>query len=675
MLRWLPYPFIRILLFFVIGIVFGIYSGLFSFHIYLLLLSLCILAFVAFLLLRLVFKENIFSGIIFFAAIVLTGLLHGNISLKGQETAIPSDFFVAVIDGYPEKKQNYTRYEALLTYTDTISVAHKSRSKIYLYVNKKDSLSYGDVLISDAGLYGIEPPKNPGEFDYRQYLIYKNIYAQGFLKAGQFKIIDHQPPSQIIGSAYSLRASIEKKIDEHMMPEEASLLKALLIGIRNDIDDNILDAYAAAGAIHILAVSGLHVGIIYGLLLLILKSFRKTKEGKLIFAILVLTTLWFYAFVTGFSPSVFRAVTMFSFIVIGQALNRKSSIYNSIAASAFILLFFNPLLIMQVGFQLSYLAVIGIVYLYPKIISLWEPENNLVDKIWQLTAVGVAAQIATFPLGLFYFHQFPTWFIFSNLLVIPLATLILFSGIAFLTVSWWNLLSGLIATVITFLIKLMNQVVLFIEKMPISIINEVYFSPFELLLLCMVVIFFILTFTRKNIKAFYSFSFLAIILIGSVLFSSYTLVDDKVVQFYSIRGNTVVDFVDGDHLYTFTVDTTQDVNYFTGSFRERRHLKSISFPSSLMVKEQYNSWIEWKDQLYYFAYNTPEAPHLLSKADILYIDNEAIETDIIVKYFKGKLLILGASNNKFYKQKVFEALKSSKIQVHDLQLRAFTLNL
>lgn len=674
MLRWLPYPFIRILLFFALGIILGIYLDLFSYYMYAAILTVCISAFVAFMLLYIFLKEKTFSGILLFTAVGLTGMLHGNMQLSGQKAVTPANFFVAIIDSYPEEKEKYICYEARLTHIDTTKISNETRSRVYLYVDKKDTLSYGDVVLTDAQFYAIDPPKNPGEFDYRQYLIYKKIYAQAFLKNGQFRVIDHQPSSLFINSAFLLRQKIETQIDAQIGPEEASLVKALLIGIRHDIDDSLLDAYASAGAIHILAVSGLHVGIIYGLLLLLLKPLRKTKKSRIIFAVLVLSALWFYAFVTGFSPSVFRAVTMFSFIVTGQALNRKSSIYNSIAASAFILLFFNPLLIMQVGFQLSYLAVIGIVYLYPKIIALWEPENRLAERIWQLTAVGVAAQIATFPLGVFYFHQFPTWFILSNLLVIPLATMILFTGIAFLALSWSAALSAFIATVIELLVIFMNMVVLFIERMPVSRINELYITPVELSLLLLLMISLIVSFTRKNFKAFYSFSCFSVLLLGSVFYNGYSSFGDKVVQFYSVRGNTVVDFVEGDHLYTYTANADQDVGYFTSNFRESRHLKSIDFPPELVVEEGSNRWLQWADQLYYFAYSKPDTPFLLANAGILYIDNEAIETDHILKYFKGKLLLLGTSNNNYYKQKVIEALKSSEIQVHDLQLKAFTLN-
>ena len=209
--------------------------------------------------------------------------------------------------------------------------------------------------------------------------------------------------------------------------KQLKVASALLLGYRENLDKELVKSYASAGAMHVLAVSGLHVGILYLLLTRIfsfLKKVKKVKNGKFILTILIVSFLWFYAIMTGLSASVMRATTMFSFIVIGnELLNRKTSIYNTLAVSAIILMIINPFIVYQVGFQLSYVAVVGIVYLQPKLNRLFYSRYKLVRGVWAITCVSLAAQIATFPLSLHYFHQFSTYFFISNLIVIPASSL------------------------------------------------------------------------------------------------------------------------------------------------------------------------------------------------------------------------------------------------------------
>jgi competence protein ComEC len=477
MFKWLPYPFLRILLFFITGIVAGLYTSV-NISVQAGILSILVL-FLLFIGAGKIksLKNPVIAGLLAFSIIALTGFIHVNNYESLPALSQDARYFMATISGYPEEKENSIKYQARVNKIssdgETWSAAENN---VLLYIDKSATFFYGDVLIIKSALHPIEGPKNPGEFNYKKYLLNQGIQAQAFISAGDLQHMGHQPGSSIIQAAFKVRKWVEQAVDEHFTTQEASIMKALLVGIRSDMDDQLKKDYAAAGAVHILAVSGLHVGIVYGLLLWTLGWLRNLGYGKLTFAVIALVLLWFYAFVTGFSPSILRAVLMFSFIIVSQAINRGSNIYNSIAASAFFLLVFNPLLILNVGFQLSYLAVVGIVYLYPKIVWLLEFNNVVLDRIWQMSVVGIAAQIATFPIVLYYFHQFPTWFMLSNLFVVPAASIILCSGLFFLAVQSWSLLAEWVADVISWVIIAMNGAVKMIAELPASTINEIYLS-------------------------------------------------------------------------------------------------------------------------------------------------------------------------------------------------------
>ena len=252
---------------------------------------------------------------------------------------------------------------------------------------------------------------------------------------------------------------------------------------KDELDFEVKQAYAAAGAMHVLAVSGLHVGIIFLILNTLLAILDTSKKGRIVKAIILLISLWSYAMITGLSPSVLRAATMFSFVIMGTVLNRSSSIYNTLAASAFFILIINPNLLFEVGFQLSYVAVLGIVYLQPLIYKRIYTRWWLLDKVWAITAVSIAAQIATLPLTLFYFNQFPVYFMLSNLLVIPSAAVILILGILLFIASPIPFISESIGWVLNKFIEGLNFGIKEIEVLPNSLIEGLSINVLECLAL------------------------------------------------------------------------------------------------------------------------------------------------------------------------------------------------
>jgi competence protein ComEC len=243
----------------------------------------------------------------------------------------------------------------------------------------------------------IKPPSNPEEFDYRRFLQFRNIYHQHFVRKDGIRTIDFAPRSMVVYYALACRSwAMEIITDNISGKREQALASALILGVKDGLDDDLLSAYKTTGSMHVLAVSGLHVGILYGILLLILKPIRKVRYGACVVAGISIGMLWAYAFITGLSPSVLRAVSMFSFAAIANGAGYRTNMYNTLAASAFFILWIDPFMLMSVGFQLSYLAVLGIVYMQSGLYNLWAPEKRVLDQIWKVTCVSLAAQLATF---------------------------------------------------------------------------------------------------------------------------------------------------------------------------------------------------------------------------------------------------------------------------------------
>ncbi len=366
--------------------------------------------------------------------------------------------------------------------------------KLMAYFPKDDSLfslAYGEELLIRGRPQLVPPPTNPRAFDYRAYLLTQGVTHQHFLRAHTFEKTGQWRGNYAVHWAGKARAWCVAQFHRYLpVAESRAIVLALVLGVKNELDNALREVYAGAGAMHVLAVSGLHVGIlvaILGYLLLPLRYLgRREVYAK---GVVSLLFLWGYAFLTGLSPSVMRAVTMFSIVLVGQMLNRKGNIYNTLALSALFLLFYNPYMLYQVGFQLSFSAVLGIVWLYPFFVQVYTFENKVAQWAWELTCVSLAAQLATFPFGLYYFHQFPNYFFLSNLIVIPGAALVLCGGLLVLATSVVPMLAEFVGFVTTLCTQLMNMLVKLLTSLPHAVTQHVYIDLTATLLLFLLVIF------------------------------------------------------------------------------------------------------------------------------------------------------------------------------------------
>jgi competence protein ComEC len=406
-----------------------------------------------------------------YVMLLLTGFFLSEVQKHNSEEShdprlSESIFYIARVQKHDIRKTNsFENQLEVIALRDSLGW-YPSKGKVLIYHQGKTPLRPGQVIRVEKSPESIPPPTFPNEFDYKGFLARSQIHYRQFV-GDRFVVVDS---AEVRTSAYWLenfRKKLVGIIDAKVPhPESKQIASALLLGQQQELDKEIRNAYAETGTMHILAVSGLHVGIIYAILLFPLKGIRLKKTPRKIYLVAVVLLIWMYALLTGFSPSVIRAATMFSLFTAGQMRERKPSSFNILAFSAILMIAFDPGVIYEVGFQLSYLAVGGILLLQPLILRWWLPPNQVLEYIWQLTAVSLAAQLATFPLSIYYFHIFPSYFLIANLVIIPLSFLVMQAGIPLLIFSWVPFLGDGLGWLVSWMIWLQNWITFTIQLLP-----------------------------------------------------------------------------------------------------------------------------------------------------------------------------------------------------------------
>lgn len=459
------------------------------------------------------------------------------------------------------------------------------QGKLLIYFSKTataQQLAYGDALIVDEMPERIKNSGNPGAFDYKQYAAFQDLFHSLYLKESEWiKTGDNKAAafnSFLITSREKVLAALRHQLTNR---DELGIAEALLIGYNQDLDKDLMQAYSNTGVVHVIAISGMHLALIYLLLQWIFRRLPFIKSNKLLQLVFVLSLLWLFALLTGGSASVLRAAVMFSFISIGAQLSRKASIYNSLAASAFVLLCYNPYYLWDVGFQLSYAAVLGIVVFQKPLYNLFFFKNKLFDQCWKLCSVSLAAQVFTFPACIYYFHQFPNLFLLANLLVVPLSGLILYVEIALVAFSFIPGLAFLLGKLASALLWLMNQVVFAINRLPLAVWDNIHLSFLPALLLYVVVAAAGGWLLHKNRMLLYT------ALSGLVFFmlvqavEKWTVANRRQAIVYNIPGTRAIDIVAGTR-YHFTGDSSAAAPGPNYNF----HLKPARIALQLPRKDQ-----------------------------------------------------------------------------------------
>lgn len=683
MLSWIPYAFVRFTFFLIAGIVLCLYFPLpGAINLILILLTIAGMLFVAAYLFRTRLPKTINPGLVALPLLTVIGFLLVSLRTESNDNRhfIHFDedisYYKVTITSHAEEKKSSWKETGEVTEIKTESGWRLVRGKVLLYFNKTEfnhPFHYGDVLLIKGKPQRVAAPSNPYEFDYKKFLSFRNIYHQHFIKDSNVAFIEHDPPNKVRSIMFKARTWSMNIIHSFVSGErEQAIASALVLGVTDNLDEEILQAYAGSGAMHVLAVSGLHIGILYAIILVVLAPLKRISSGTWIIALISVTILWCYAFITGLSPSVLRAVTMFSFIALGKPFQRNSNIYNTLALSAFCLLLYDPYLIMSVGFQLSYLAVIGIVYLYPRFILMWAPSSWLMSHVWKITCVSLAAQIATFPLGLLYFHQFPVYFLVANLFVIPLSFLVLLIGLTLVTISFIAPLAELTGALLTYVIKLLNSVVLITEKIPGSLIQSVHLTTLSCWMLMLLIFCVILMFHFRKFWLLYPCLVLAI-LFSLLHWKQFQATKDENLIVYNVRNHSAIEILENGQSYHFS-DSALLKNPSLADFQMKSNRaahaiqsvfpgNSFSFVRNLkgcrLIQWNNISMLQVMDKDFSFSRDLP--------VNYLIITNNALERfDDIEEKIDCHNIILDSSNSREVAERLMHDAKQYNRSMHSV---------
>ncbi len=369
----------------------------------------------------------------------------------------------------------------------------KAAGKIILYFSKdplSKQLTEGTVIFFNRPLQEIKSAGNPGGFDYNRYCLFQHITHQVYLAPRDYAVSTDAPVAFLSAFINAIRKKTLSIIRTYIPGEkEKGLAEALLIGYKDDLDKTLVQSYSNTGVVHIIAISGLHLGLIYWLLVQLLKPLQRKKYTSWLRPVIIIAALWIFSILAGAQPSVLRSAVMFTCIILGECLRRRSSIYNSLAASAFVLLCYNPFWLWDVGFQLSYAAVLSIVIFMKPVYNRLYIKNKMLDFIWKMSAVTIAAQVLTAPLGIFHFHQFPVYFLLTNLVAVPVSSLIVLGEILLCAVYFIHPVAMVVGRLLYFLTWCMDTWVERMEGLPFSLWDGLQINILQTLLLLVAICF------------------------------------------------------------------------------------------------------------------------------------------------------------------------------------------
>lgn len=677
-------PFLRLLLFFIMGISMAIFFNLSP---SLLLKISWLIIFALIIVLNLAFRQHkiylhsYLIGILVYAEMLLSGIVlccqHQEIFNPNHFSKFPSNALVVMASEEPQIKGDIARFNVQVRDHINHQQIKKCMGKLILALRfdtaENLNIHYGDELLIKTKYQATEPPYNPTEFNYKRYLSYQQVYHQSFINKKQtIKLAEHQG-NFLKEAALNFRRKQVEKFRKYLPDADAQAVAAtLILGYRDNLSKDILNAYSKTGTMHVLSVSGMHVAIVVLLLDFLLRFFDKNRKAKIVKAFIMILLVWFYAFITGLAPSVERAAIMLTFVLLAKAFGKKLNIFNIIAIAAFIILIDNPLAITNVGFQLSFIAVGGLIYLQPKIYDLYTPQNKFISICWSCISISVAAQLATAPISLYYFHQFPLYFILSNLFIAIPAVLIMYVGIAFLvgsfSIFWMKCLGMILHQMITFT----NAVLLCIEHIHYANITQIWLSFFEIVLFYLLLFFILQSFKQKS---YWKYSFgLIFILVMLKTFQAYAHMKQKQAVFFSLRKNTAIALIDGRNALLITDLQPEE---YTFQFSIKPYLDSCQIQQIRLE----NPHLTKSEKIYTFVrhrlkiihQNNPTSPQ--QTVDWLLLSGDSVyNLEAVLRQNKCRDIFIDG-RNKDYIINNFKAQLTKQNRIHHTLKRNFAVEI
>ena len=663
-MKVIEFPLTKITVSFIIGILFAYYYKINPEYIVLILFT----GLLTFTVALLYSKRRNASPIIFGLSTYLLAFIIG---LTTQVTHTESN-----------QKNNYINYKALFDKTQNleVTVREKLRSSQYndryIVLVKKinDSETTGRILLNirknsleqsikigtHLRISGIlienSKAKNPNQFDYGKYLENKQIYAQIYSDYSTSKtnlIID----KNVWYYASAIRNNILRNLEKNNFSKaELNVAAALILGQQQDISPDIIKDYQYAGAVHILSVSGLHIGFILLFVTFILKPFPNTRKGSFIKLIIIIISLISFGIIAGLAPSVVRSVVMFSFVAIGMYLRRSTNIFHTLLVSMLLILLFQPSFLFDVGFQLSYVALFFILWLQPILAEIWKPKNKVANYFWEILTVSIAAQIGALPLSIYYFHQFPGLFFVTNLVVIPFISLIMGLGVLVMVLAAFDFVPLFLSKSLEWSITILNKIINSIASIKQFIIQDIPFNWQLLISLYLLIICIIIWIKKPNFIRLTITLSSVLIFQGTYFGTQWTIGKQKELVIFNSKKNTLISERKGKNVTLY---------------QNGKELKNIAINSYLMGNFSTLKDTKKLQNVLYFngskilILDSLGVYPMKSNPDILVLTRSPrINLDRLFQEVKPKIVVADATNFKTYIQLWKATCLKKKIPFH-----------
>ena len=690
LINWREMPFVRLFLPLALGIMCGEFwqpqSSLFG-NIILLLSTLCIVFFV---LKKTTFQRRWVFGIPLSIFLFLLGYQcvfyhdesHNSNHFKTVLNSPNEKIVMGIVTDRVEKATNFRLTVAVKKIGNTTDSLQDVSGNVLFYL-KKDSLlesppQYGDLILTKGKIAEVELPKNPDAFDFKRYLHFQNIHYQSFIYPDELKILAQNRGNPIIQTISHWQIKLINILKEHLPTErEFAVGSALILGYRDAVTEEVKDAYVGTGSMHILAVSGMHIMLIFTAFEWFLSFYKSgSRRWRWTKALISIVLIWVFTLLTGAGASVVRAAVMATFLALSKSWSRQVSIYNVLAASAFALLLWNPFWLFDVGFQLSYLAVVGIVYFQPKIRKLLIFKNKLANLAWNATAVGLSAQLVVTPISLYYFHQFPTYFWLSGLLAVPVSSGALYAGIALFFTTKIPFLSLVIGKILFGLVWTMNEIVFFIQKLPLSIFTGFWLSAMGVLGIYIVLMGIAVALKTRRLKMLLYPLSIATVSSCLLAFSSIKNIKQREIVVYHIYQNTVVDFIDGQKCYSFSkkniakFDALNKIKFAVDNHRMKLKINKLE-TYKFNVSEKYPNFIYHFGISNFEGYkmvildNLPKNDLILTVNTVLLHQNARLNIADLHQHIRFDYIIFDGSNARWRVEKWKDECRLLNIPYHD----------
>ena len=542
-------------------------------------------------------------------------------------------------------------------------VASADNQDFLVELKNMESLQAGDEILAEGTFLEISPPKLPWLFNQKKQMLAIGITLQ--FQVDTIKLFSSELRSRLKFLPQRIQKHLQQKITRSISDSSsAAILSALLLGETSLLTKETTSDYSVAGVVHILAVSGMHVALIYELILLILKLFLRKKRKWFTF-FLAMTLLWGYGAITGFSASVVRACCMFSFFVISDCFLLSRNTGNTIAGSTLLILYFQPYLIFNLGFLLSISAVLGIVVIHPMIMRLCYTENKIGYYLISSTSITLSATLTTLPLTLFIFHSFPTYFVLANLILVPWSTVILYVGIAFLIFSGIPYLGTFITVVLDLTTRSMNEFIHLIHFLPKAQLSEINFNQ-EQLIVSYCLILTIALFLFFKWKSAIHFAGLTLLLFISFSYQ----IPKQTGHLFTYYQSNILLIGNEKELFLACDNDTNASKYIhklnvwkCSQNRAQQHITHVSFPS-------FFSWNEEGRCVSFATFRSRK------KSQILLLNEELkmkkADSTLTNEFHHEKILLGKGISRK--KQELFQSyLKESNIPLQNIQSEPFIL--